>query len=820
MKNYSGIIDTLSDKLVQNGLYYSGREFNTAEIDLSGSSIFKVLICRLSTYRDTAQSFTHPLLYKLISSVPGAFADTAYLPPPSDLEVLRKNNIPLLLPVKSKADPADFDVIALSNSLVQELLNIGTLLIESGLETDRYKRMADECHPLIILGGSNAATCHFLMHENSPVDLVYTGEDPDDIVRFFSRIKELRQAGSKKEEILDKLFVEFSVVSPVRGESGIKNSVSDGYKANVQPDGAPVLFRDDPQSTNIVISRGCPWFCSFCNESFRSKPYSEISTEEVMRIADSIRKYNGSDELSLFSFNFNAHSQIEGILGGLHKHFRIVSLKSQRFDILSKRPSFLKLMQFSGKTGITCGLEGISERMRSYMSKDLSRYELEESLTALLSSPVRTLKIFMIAAGIETEEDINELRSLLLFIKESFLNRPRPPRIVFSLTPLVRFPGTPLGADQAYPAAVMQKIIDDISAAVTLEGFEFRLANPVYEYWVSQVLLRNDSAEFYDAMQKTVRETGFIYYNAVHKGFYDKLCSNLKKIAPNADELLNSGLDLQHYNSNIKPEFLISANKRANEFSDTATCYSIKIENSRCNDCGACETSEERKEAMVFSRGAGLTVDKLREIQADYAQGTETPLRIRLSPKCEGLSDRYLGAVFTSAFIRSVPEGEKYIKRFVRFVSRERFKSENLLGSDQAVFLCESGHADLLKEQKGTSEFKENFKKYAQGFGEATEDQADPCRMVISLPPGRKIDTSFIARFHIRSTVIKVIDGVYEAQVAKDGLKKKQFSKVLINISENRIEVSYGEKFDLNEFIKILCDCYKLKPAALKITNL
>ena len=70
-------------------------------------------------------------------------------------------------------------------------------------------------------------------------------------------------------------------------------------------------------------------------------------------------------------------------------------------------------------------------------------------------------------------------------------------------------------------------------------------------------------------------------------------------------------------------------------------------------------------------------------------------------------------------------------------------------------------------------------------------------------------------KFHIKSTIIRISDGVYEAQISKDGLKKKQFSKVLINIAESKIEVSYGNKFDLNDFIKILCESYKIRPLQL-----
>jgi hypothetical protein len=818
MKNYSGIIGSLSGKLTQNGLYYSGREFNSSDPAGFEASELKVLICRLSTYRDTAQSFTHPLLYKTINSVQGVFADTAYLPPPNDLELFRKNNIPLLLPVSTKVDPAGFDVIAISNSLVQELLNISTLLKESGIEVSYDKRICDESQPLVIVGGSNSANCHFLMHKESPVDLIFTGEDPYLIADFFAKIKELKLAGLKKPVIIAELFKLFPVATPVEGQNGIKNMISSGYNSLIQPAGAPVLFKDDPGSTNLVISRGCPWFCSFCNESFRSKPYSEVCVKEVLEAALEIKKLNGSDEVSLFSFNFNAHSGIEEVLGELHKMFRVVSLKSQRFDILSLKSEFLKLLQFSGKTSITCGLEGISERMRSFLSKDLSGIELEMSLKALLDSPVRTLKIFLIATGMETDEDISEFNTLVRSIKQKVSEKPRPPRIVFSLTPLVRFPGTPLGAVEAYPVNDLERIMSAVSSAVRSEGFEFRPANSVYEYWVSQVLLRNNSVEFYDIVQGAVSVSSFIYYNGVDKKFYDRLFNDLKKLEPFPDKLLNNGLEFTHINSNIDADFIASAAKRAIEFTDTHTCLSIKNRSAACNLCGACETADQRKSAMSYEKGIGLTVDRLREIKAEYSSGVEISVPVILKEKCRGLSDSYIGAVLTSAAVRALPEGSGNIKRFVRLNNRVRFLSEEMLGADEAVFLCSFNDRDSLLENFSSEVFRIKFAEYAQDFAVVNSGDKALFRMIFTInDTAKKIDTSFIAKFHIKSTVTRAGEGIYQAQVSKDGLKKRQFSKVLINIPQSRVEVHYGEKFDLNGFVKVLCDEYKLKKSEIGI---
>jgi len=526
-----------------------------------------------------------------------------------------------------------------------------------------------------------------------------------------------------------------------------------------------------------------------------------------------MKKYNGSEEVSLFSFNFNAHSHIEEIIAELHKYFRSVSLKSQRFDILSLKSEFLKILQFSGKTSITCGLEGISGRMRSYLSKDLSQTELEQSLISLLGSPIRTLKVFLIATGLETDDDLNEFGELLKFIKTASQNRPRPPRIVFSLTHLVRFPGTPQGLEKAYSAELMKVIEDRISDIVSESGYEFRTAGSVYEYWVSQILLRNSSGEFYYAVAKTIKDTGFIYYNKIGKQFYDILRDNLRQIDPEQDSFLNNNLDYRHFNSNISEVFLQKAGEKLREFTDTNTCRTIKDASAVCNACGACGTAEEIKSATWHSRGRGLSVDRLKEIKAEYLRGAELSIQVILSGKCAGLSDKYLGAVFTSALLQAIPGSERYIRRFVRFKNRDKFQNSNLLGYDEAVFLCSFEDFNELSEQTATDEFKTKFNSFAQGFAEGTGTEKQRGMIVISITDRtKKIDTSFMSKLHIRTTVVKVGEGIYEAQVSKDGLKKRQFTKVIINIPENRIEVGCGEKFDLNGFVKLICDTYKIKP--------
>ncbi len=769
------------------------------------TSGLKALVCRMSTFKDTSQSFAHLLIYKIISSVEGAYADIAYLPD--------------FLPSYSKMKISDFDVIAVSVSLVQELLNFPAFFSSTGINACHDLRIEDEEQPLIVAGGSNSGNCHFLLHKGSPVDIIYTGSDPDAIKHFFERIRDLKASGHSKVSICRELMNEFSVVHPVLGESGIKEARSPEYFMNIQPAGVPLIEKEDPNSSNLVISAGCPWFCSFCNESYRSKPYSEAGLGEIEEAALKIKRENGSDEVGLFSFNFNAHSGIEEIIALLHRYFRVVSLMSQRFDILAGRNEFLKLMQQAGKTAVTCGLEGISARIRRYLSKDLGDDELYSSLEALLDSPLRTLKIFLIGAGIETEEDYEEFAEIVSFISGRAGRKPRPPRIIFSLTPLVRFPGTPQGRLKAFPAPVMQGVADRISGIVRSAGFEFRMAGSVYEYYVSQVLLRNSSNEFYSAVMKAVKDSGFVYYDKVTGRFYEKLRNELSLLVPDPDSFLNNNIEYSHLNTNISAGFLNRAAEKISRAEDIPTCRRIKKSAAQCCACGACSTPEKKASTSEYHKGRSVSAGELKAIQAEYNSGREVLLPVILTEKCEGLSDKYIGAVLSSALYKSVPGGERFIKRLLRLDNRTRFGNERLTGCDTAVFLCSAEKADELKKYIGTATYKAEFEKHARGIGYFRES-VEQNRLEIKIGGLSKIDTSFISSFHVRSTVVKIGEGTYEAVVSKDGLKRKQFTKIVADVINSRIEVYAGEKFDLNAFLKVLRDRYKLKHSDISVSLL
>lgn len=195
------------------------------------------------------------------------------------------------------------------------------------------------------------------------------------------------------------------------------------------------------------------------------------------------------EEINLYSFNFNTHSDILTLLPALHRLFDRVGLKSQRIDILHRAEYLLEAEVLADKREFTLGVEGVSRQLRDWLRKSLSDEALTGVLRRLLEQEIRRVKLFYILTGYETETDIAEFRRFLRWLKETRRALRRRIRIIFSFGLLVRMPFTPLRYDRLFlDPAHWRPLIGAVKSACETNGFEFRLAYDWPEYAVTQVL--------------------------------------------------------------------------------------------------------------------------------------------------------------------------------------------------------------------------------------------------------------------------------------------------------------------------------------------
>jgi hypothetical protein len=71
---------------------------------------------------------------------------------------------------QTKRGPRGFDVIGISNSIVQEMVNLPTLLAHSGIPLRKADRLRAPDVPLLLLGGANALFTSVLWSAEPLVD--------------------------------------------------------------------------------------------------------------------------------------------------------------------------------------------------------------------------------------------------------------------------------------------------------------------------------------------------------------------------------------------------------------------------------------------------------------------------------------------------------------------------------------------------------------------------------------------------------------------------------------------------------------------------
>lgn len=869
MTDYSQWFEANYHLLSGHGVWLRGGEWNTlpaAEVERRG---LRFLVARLSTYRDTGESFTHGLLYSLAAENPGVFPDMAWLPPPADATLFDEAGVPWLLGTNTKRGALDFDVVGISNSVVQELINLPTMLRKSGIPLKKSERLASEAVPLIILGGANAAHTSVLWTDDPMVDGVFVGESAEAISRLLEICRAGKAKGKSKRDVLKQLatvpgfFEPESIerkhasmttarrkVEPYVCRHSVgpdlasvpcqaEEDVSCHEKTRQSPGGLttprvsraiemnpnrqveplarmPVSFAASAGVGHLPISEGCPCFCSFCAESFARKPYRELAVDDIITTARKLKAGHGAHEMELYSFNFNMHSQFHPVIWALADVVPRIGLKSQRLDSIARDPGIMEFLHAVGKTSITVGIEGISGRLRRYLNKNLSEADLKKGLRSILNAPAREVKIFLIATGLEKPGDLEELSELAGWLKSVVgAGRNKGPRVIFSVTPLVRFPGTPLEFAAAPAMDQVDRALGGIRTVVERNGFEYRQAADAPEYWVSQALVRARDARVAESLLAAVSETGFVYYREIGGRFVESFERNLRdrgldpRTVSGVPELTgdNPGLPWAGIAMGVGREFLGQQFLINKGYGEIDYCLGQEGKPGQCLGCGACPDARAKKRLTHARQERGFTADAFRQ-RIKTAEGDVIEMRIlvRLGARCRGLERGYVAAVLAAALMRS---DKRLVDGYWGFETTAiGGRGESWVTGDEVFALgFRTKAAGLLTDLLGDSAFLKKVNRHAQGWlavmGSAAGETAE-CMLRFESPYAFAGD-DMLKKQGLKFTIVKKGGGVIEYQFARDSLKKR----ILMLLSVKQVDggacivsAGPGTKFDLREFVR------------------
>ncbi|MCX6348868.1 MAG: radical SAM protein [Candidatus Aureabacteria bacterium] len=636
----------------------------------------KILIVRLSPFRDVEASLPHHFLFQEARrAFPKGYVDLSFFPPAGDRERFDRDGIPYLFGLQSLRSASAFEIVLISKSCLLELINLPLLLLRSDLPL--WSRERNDRHPLILLGGSNASATRTIVVEGgeSFCDGIFFGEGEEQTGALLKSLKESRGKDRRRR------LQEAAARVPGFWAAGGFPEKPLGKAIVSSPESAhpildyPVINGEEADTARLPISRGCPSFCSFCFEGYDRRPYREIPGDQVLAAARALKRASGARTLEAMSFTFNAHRDIFDLLLGLNAVFSQVGFKSQRPDLLCGRPGLIEAEVLAGKRSFTLGIEGVSERLRAFLRKSLSLAAIEKVLRELWKQPIREIKLFYLLTGHEREEDLKEFREFLADLAETRRRLNPGTRVIFSFGYLVRMPGTPLRHDRLFlEPGEWKGIVGEVFAACAAFGWEARLAMEWEEYCVSQVLALGDG-RLSEVLVEFSRR-GWCYDGVVSKGYWPALRRWLEtKRMWNGVFLGEKGPDYFPPSflpfSRLAGGFLYREYLRSRSGTDGGNCLGGE-KPGNCVDCGACDGDNRARITAprdYASPGSGYFV-RLVSLMKEKARIKPLFFRAHLGREFAGLAPAAVSAGLLRAIFSSRPD-----------------LAETILAASEALFL-------------------------------------------------------------------------------------------------------------------------------------
>ncbi len=599
----------------------------------------KVLCLRLSDIRDTAASSTHRVLADLtLTAAPDAEIDFAFLPP---------KRSPRVSGHFSGLDWTAFDLVLVTNSFVQEAINLPWLLHANGLAPWASDR--PETFPPVLLGGSNAFAAQCLARPDGQAvpDLFFFGEAEEGLPLFIRRW--ITAAGGKRERLLqataglDGFWVTGAIPSvPVR--QAVAHALPPQHILAL-----PLVDVETAGTVRVQVGSGCAAFCSFCFEGYERKPYREHAVADVLTQAKNLKIRYGARVAELDAFNLNAYAGLGELVEKSVRLFDKVAFKSQRADGIAACPEIIDLERAAGKHSFTLGIEGISGRMRAFLSKSLSDEDIAAALKALLDRRVRELKLFFILTGYEEAEDLAAFGDFCLRLK-GWLAQPNiGTRVVLSFGRLVRMPNTPLAYDRLFlDEDEWRFAVDGAAAACRRAQMECRFATDWPDYLGTQLLAAcgHDAAEAVVALASE----GLSY----HGPWRAQEAERLGKAVPLTDGAHATPRAFPFVTRAVSETFLQKRWEAAQRFLEGGYCLG-----SDCLGCGACSDAGERENVTRRERSplvAKETIAAISRIEAEKRRLAPVYLRVTLPPDFCGHSPEWVSARLLQGILTRHPE--------------------------------------------------------------------------------------------------------------------------------------------------------------------
>lgn len=422
----------LSDEIllkISQPARYIGGEVNMVKKDPSKVAV-RFAMCFPDVYEIGMSHLGIQILYDMFNRRDDVYCERVYSPWMDLDPIMREQKIPLFA-VESQDPIKKFDFLGITIQYEMCYTNILQVLELSQIPLHAEDRTDED--PIVIGGGP----CTYNPEPIAPFfDLFYMGEGEVVYFDLIDRYKEIKARGGSRKEFLeqaaqipgiyvpgfyDVTYKEDGTIeamtpnNPHAPQTVSKQLVMDMSDTWYPEKPVVPYLRATQDRVVLEIMRGCIRGCRFCQAGMVYRPVRERSLEELKRLARTMLKSTGHEEISLSSLSSSDYTKLEGIVNFLIDEFDgkgvNVSLPSLRIDAFSL--DVMSKVQDVKKSSLTFAPEAGSQRLRNVINKGLTEENiLNGSAEAFKGGWNRVKLYFMLGLPTETVEDMQGIAEL------------------------------------------------------------------------------------------------------------------------------------------------------------------------------------------------------------------------------------------------------------------------------------------------------------------------------------------------------------------------------------------------------------------------
>ena len=396
----------LSDEIllkISQPARYIGGEVNMVKKDPSKVAV-RFAMCFPDVYEIGMSHLGIQILYDMFNRRDDVYCERVYSPWMDLDPIMREQKIPLFA-VESQDPIKNFDFLGITIQYEMCYTNILQVLELSQIPLHAEDRTEED--PIVIGGGP----CTYNPEPLAQFfDIFYIGEGETvyfqlmDLPGFYDV--------TYKEDGTIEAMTPNNPHAPQTVSKQLVMDMSDTW----YPEKPVVPYLRATQDRVVLeIMRGCIRGCRFCQAGMVYRPVRERSLEELKRLARTMLKSTGHEEISLSSLSSSDYTKLEGIVNFLIDEFDgkgvNVSLPSLRIDAFSL--DVMSKVQDVKKSSLTFAPEAGSQRLRNVINKGLTEENiLNGSAEAFKGGWNRVKLYFMLGLPTETVEDMQGIAEL------------------------------------------------------------------------------------------------------------------------------------------------------------------------------------------------------------------------------------------------------------------------------------------------------------------------------------------------------------------------------------------------------------------------